>query len=169
VKKKKIIRVLDKIEQRLRVVASRGINVNKLLMLIELLRREFRPYRYVYILILLVREHMYNVLKTHQELFKQEISARTGRLRFKPIRKLSMKYLRELESEIFGLNREIHVLKTINAIVWPFGITRKIRGIERIGIIYLVETDIGNTKLLWDAFINEVLSEKAKNWLFLEL
>jgi len=164
--KEKITRALDKIEQRLRVVASRGVDVDKLLMLIELMKREFRPYRYAYILILLVREQMYNVLKTHQELFKQETSERAGRLRFKPIGDLSMKYLRELENEIFGLNREIHVLKTINAFVWPFGIVRRIEGMERIGIIYLVETDIDDTKLLWNAFINEVLSEKAKKLAF---
>ncbi len=160
--KEKITKALDKIEQRLRTMSLRTVDIDKLLVLINNLKREFRPYRNLYLLLLIVRERMYNIIKSHKELFIEEVSERSGKLKFKPKTKLSISKLREIENKLFGLNHKFHIIKTIDAIVWSLGILLRVNGWSRIGIIYLIEADTKNTETLWEAFVNEILAENAR-------
>jgi len=174
--KEKVLKTLNLIERKLRCVVAKSVDMERLLLFIGAVKREFEvSYRGRYLLILFIRERGYNILHAYPELFIEKLpSRRSRRFRFIPIRELWKSEFYRLEDKLFGLTSDVHELPEINGVARPLAYLtyppkiiqigkrrRLIRG--RIGLLYFIETkERLKTEKIWESFKKHVLSRKAQ-------
>jgi len=175
--REKTLKVLNTIERKIRHVVAKDINMERLLIIIENIKKKLvPPSKGRYLLMLLLRERGYNILYSYPELFTDKIPRRrTEKFKFMPKKKILKNRFFKLENELLGLTSDIHELPDIDGVARPIAYLvyppriikigdkeKLVRG--RIGLFYLIETRYPiKTAKIWESFKKYVLSSRVEN------